>query len=57
MNKKIQVLEGKMQEGKAKLAELADASDEAWETFKDGVESSWDSLKTSVSEVASKFKR
>ncbi len=57
MNKKIQVLEGKMQEGKAKLAELADASDEAWETFKDGVESSWDSLKTSVSEAASKFKR
>lgn len=56
MNKKIQLLENKMKEGKAKLAELADASDEAWETFKDGVETSWDSLKTAVSDAVAKLK-
>lgn len=45
MNKQLKTLESKMKEGKSKLKELADASDEAWETFKEGVEVSWDSLK------------
>jgi hypothetical protein len=56
MRKQIRVLEGKLDEGKAKLSELADAGDEAWDSIKGGVESAWDSLKTGFSDAARKFK-
>lgn len=56
MNKQTEALESKIEEGKAKLAELADASDDAWESLKDGIESAWDSVKSAFSEAASKFK-
>ncbi|SHK14625.1 hypothetical protein SAMN05216369_0666 [Marinobacter antarcticus] len=57
MNKKIKSLESKIEEGKAKLSELSDASDDAWESLKDGVESAWDTLKSSVGDAAAKFKK
>jgi uncharacterized coiled-coil DUF342 family protein len=56
LNQQIKVLEGKIAEGKAKLAEIAGASDEAWESLKGGAESAWDSLKAGFNEAASKFK-
>lgn len=56
-NKKIEALEGKMEEGKAKLAEVADASEDAWESMKDGVESAWDSMKSAFSEAVDKFRK
>ncbi len=43
LNKQIAALEGKIESGKTKLAEIADASEESWESIKDGVESVWDS--------------
>jgi hypothetical protein len=50
------MLEAKIGEFKSKVAELAEAGDDAWESIKDGVDSAWKSLKSSFSEAASKFK-
>ena len=57
LNKQIEALEGKIEEGKTKLAEIADASDDTWEESKDRVESAWDSMKSAFSEAADKFKK
>ena len=56
LNKQIEALEGKIEEGQTKLAEIADAGEDAWESIKDGVESAWDSLNSAFSEAADKFK-
>ena len=56
MNKQIGALDGKIEEGKAKLSELAEATEDAWESIKEGTESAWDSLKSAVSDAAAKFK-
>ncbi len=56
VNKQIKVLERNLEEGKAKLSEIAEASEGAWESIKDGVESAWDSLKSAATDAASKFK-
>ena len=56
VNKQIRVLERNLEEGKAKLSEIAEASEGAWESIKDGVESAWDSLKSAAADAASKFK-
>jgi hypothetical protein len=56
LNKEIKEMEGKIDEGEQKLAELSEASDVAWESIKDGFEASWKSLKTGFQEAASKFK-
>lgn len=56
MNKQIDLLETKIDEGKMKLSDLADAADDMYESAKEGVESAWDSLKTTLSDAASKFK-
>ncbi|MEX1994173.1 MAG: hypothetical protein WD929_05880 [Steroidobacteraceae bacterium] len=57
LNKQIEALEGKIEEGKTKLAEIADASEDAWESIRDGVESAWDSMKSAFSEAVDKFKK
>lgn len=57
MNKQIKVLERSIEEGKAKLSELAEASEDAWGSIKDGVESAWDSLKSAATDAAGKFKK
>jgi predicted nucleic acid-binding Zn-ribbon protein len=57
MNKQIDALEDKIQAGRSKLAEIAEASDDAWESMKDGVEVAWDSMKSAFSEAAGKFKK
>lgn len=56
MNKHIDALEKKIDEGKTKLSDLIKATDDRYESMKSGVESSWDSLKTAFSDMASKFK-
>ena len=56
LHKQIEAREGKIEEGKTKLAEIADASEDAWESIKDGVESAWDSMKSAFSQAAAKFK-
>ncbi len=56
MNKEAEVLESKIEEGKKKLSELADSSDDTWESMKDSIETKWKSLKSAFSDAASKFK-
>jgi cell division septum initiation protein DivIVA len=56
INKQIKLVDNQIKEGKVKLSELTKASNDAWETLKDGVESAWDSLKLGVKDAASKFK-
>ena len=50
MNRQIKALESKTEEGKAKLSALAKASEEAWESMKEGMEAAWSSLKSAVSD-------
>ncbi len=57
LNQQIEELEIKVEEGKAKLAELAEVDEDKWESFKAGAESVWNSLKSSINDVAAKFKR
>jgi hypothetical protein len=56
MNKHIEMLESKIEEGKTKLSELSSAGEDTWESLKEGVESTWDSMKSAVSDAAAKFK-
>ena len=56
LNKETKALESKMEEGKAKLTEIADASEGAWESIKDGMESAWESINSAFSDAAVKFK-
>ncbi len=56
MNKQIKSLESKVDDGKAKLSALTEASEEAWQSMKEGVESALSSLKYAFSEAADKFK-
>lgn len=56
LKKKVEALEGQIEDGKAKLAELSDATEDAWEAVKDGMESAWAALKTGFSDAAKRFK-
>lgn len=56
MNRQVEVLESKIEEGKKKLSELSDASDNTWESMKDSMDSAWKSLKSAFNDAASKFK-
>lgn len=56
MTKHIGALEGKLEQGRAKLAELGEAGEDAWESAKEGVDSSWGALKSAFSDAVSKFK-
>lgn len=56
MNKQITMLEKKIDEGKTKLSDLIEATDDMYESIKVGVESKWDSMKTAFSDMASKLK-
>ena len=44
INKQIRDLESRIEKGKAKLSELAEAGEDAWESIKDGVKSAWEKL-------------
>ena len=57
LNKQIEALEGKIEEGEVKLAEISEASDGAWESIKDGVDSAWKSMKSAFREASDKFKK
>jgi len=54
MNKHIDALEKKIDEGKTKLSDLIKSTDDMYESMKAGVESSWDSVKTAFSNMTSK---
>jgi len=56
LNKDISALEGKIEQGNTKLAEVTAASEDAWESIKEGVDSTWDSLESAVSDAKAKLK-
>lgn len=57
LKQKIEALEGKIKQGKAKLAEIVDASDDSWESIKERVDSSWDLLKSSICDTEKELKK
>ena len=56
MNKHIAALEGKLEESRTKLADLAAAGEDAWEAMKESVEYLWGTLKSTVDDAVSRFK-
>jgi len=55
-SKQVDELEQKINTTKGKLKELGEASDDAWEQLKVGVESAWGALSTAIRSAAAKFK-
>jgi predicted nucleic acid-binding Zn-ribbon protein len=43
IKQEIKDLEGKIEEGEAKLKQLGETGDDAWESIKDSVKSAWES--------------
>ena len=56
LDQHLKDLEMRIDEGKAKLAELAAASEDAWDSVKEGIESTWGSLKSAIKDASAKFK-
>ena len=56
MNKHVKELDHRMRDASAKLAELAAASEEGWDTVRKNVEKTWDALKAGVGAAVAKFK-
>jgi gas vesicle protein len=54
--KQVDELEQMIGATKAKLKELGEASEDAWEQLKDGVESAWGALSAAIRNAAAKFK-
>ena len=54
--KEVEDLRCKQLDAQKKLHELKDASGDAWEDLKGGIEGAWDSLSTGVKKAASRFK-
>lgn len=55
-NKQIEELESKKASVDAKLSDLKDAGEDAWEDIKVGADSAWDSLSDALKSAASRFK-
>ena len=54
--KQVEEIELRFGATKAKLKELGEASEDAWEQLKDGVESAWGALSVAIRNAAAKFK-
>lgn len=57
MNKRIKELEHGIDERRTELSRLAEASEDAWGSLKDGMDSAWDSLKSAVGDAVAAYKR
>ena len=55
--KQVDEIEQRVGATKAKLKELCEASEDAWEQLKDGVESAWSTLSVAIQNAAAKFKK
>lgn len=56
LKERVHELEHRIHEAGSRLSELAEAGEEAWDTARKGVESSWDELKASLAAATAKFK-
>lgn len=57
LEQQVKNLESKVTAGQAKLAEVTNASEEAWGSLKGGVEATWESLRSGFRGAADKFKK
>lgn len=57
MHKQIKQLEDKITVGQTKLAELVDATEEKFEEMKKGVESIWQSTKSTMNHASKHFSK
>jgi len=53
----IKHLETRIAEGKAKLAEVARVSEDAWGPMKEGMQSAWESLRAGFEEALEKLEK
>ncbi len=53
----INILEQKIKEGSAKLKEVVDTNEEAFEALREGIDSAWKALSSGFEEARSKFRR
>jgi hypothetical protein len=53
----IEDLEKRFDKTKAKLSEMNDAGDDAWESVKDGVEKAWGELRKAFGEAKERFQK
>lgn len=56
VKKQLQVLAGKRAEAQAKLLELRQRTEGAWEDLKTGAEKTWDEIHEALSHIAARFK-
>jgi len=56
LNKHVKLLEGKLEEGKIKLAELVKMTGSSFESAKKNFEIMWDSIIIAFADTATKFK-
>lgn len=56
MNKQVATLDRRLENYQAKLSELAEATEDGWDSVKKGVESAWDSMKSAIADATSKFR-
>jgi hypothetical protein len=57
MKEHLEELQGKIEEGRVKHAQLTAASNDVWEPIKGGEVGAWDSMKSGFNEAVVKFKR
>ena len=56
LSEQVKTFEIRIEEQQANLTRLAQASDDTWESIKEGMETGWDSLKSAFSDAAAKLK-
>lgn len=56
LHKDIEIIEHKLAEAQTKLAELAVASEDAWDSMAKGLESAWESLKVAIHDAVTKLR-
>lgn len=57
LNPHIEKLDDMLVQGKAKLAKIANASEDALESVVENVDSAWESMKSTFSDAADKFNK
>ena len=56
ISRRIKMLEGKIEEGKTKLSKLVAASESAWDSIRESMDSDWSMLKEAVGDAYVKIK-
>ncbi|TCV90396.1 DUF2934 domain-containing protein [Sulfurirhabdus autotrophica] len=54
--KQLQILSGKRAVAHAKMQELSQRTEDAWEDLKGGTEKAWDEMRKALNQIASRFK-